>query len=113
MSWQPLFHAVSGLCRAGRLNAVCITACTCDKASDRELRSALYVRTTQVTRYSSPEENRERAVFQVYTAPAIGGYFHIWKRCLCAPEGDPPTPPGGGPRGGKRSTERTAREPDP
>jgi hypothetical protein len=87
MSWQTLFHAFS-LCSAGRLDAVCITACTCDKASDRELRSALYVRTTQVTRYSSSleEKNRERTVFQVYTTPAIGGYCHTVKRCLCAAE---------------------------
>ncbi len=39
LSWQTLFHAVSGLCRAGRLNTVCNTACTCDKASGRELRA--------------------------------------------------------------------------
>src|SRR5439155_217401 len=108
MSWQTLFHAVSGLCRAGRLNAVCITACTCDKASDRELRSALYVRTTQVTRYSSPEENRERAVFQVYTAPAIRVYCHVGKRCLCAAQEYHAIPAEGRWRGAGASTDRTA-----
>jgi hypothetical protein len=108
MNWQTLFHAVSGLCRAGRLNAVCNTACTCDKASDRELRSALYVRSTQVTGYSSPEENRERAVFQVYTAPTIGGYCHTAKRCLCAAEEYHAISAEGRGRGANASTDRAA-----
>src|SRR5713226_6815022 len=74
LSWQILFHAVSGLCRAGRLNAVCNTPCTCDKVSDRELRGAVYIQTTQVTRYSSRLETRERGVFQMDTVPAIARY---------------------------------------
>ena len=73
MNWQTLFHAVSGLCRAGRLNAVCNTPCSVDKASDRELRFAVYIQTTQVARYVGREEARESAVFQVHTNPTIAG----------------------------------------
>src|SRR5579864_3409208 len=73
MSWRSLFS----LCSAGGLNAVCITACTSDKVSDRELRCAVYVQTTQVTRYSSRLETRERGVFQMDTVPAIAGYCRI------------------------------------
>jgi hypothetical protein len=66
-------------CSIRGLDTVRNTAGCMHKASDRELRSALYVRTTQVTRYSSPEENRQRAVFQVYAAPAICVYCHVGK----------------------------------
>ena len=108
LCWQALFRSFSQCSAAGGLDAVCNTACTCDKTSDRELRSALYVRTTQVTRYSGPEESRERAVFQVYTAPAIGGYCHIGKRCLCAAEEYHAIPAEGRWRGANASTDRTA-----
>jgi hypothetical protein len=72
MSWQTLFHIFSQR-STGRLNAVCNTACTCHKVSDRELRGAVHVQTTQVTRYGGRLETRERGVFQVDTVPAIAG----------------------------------------
>jgi hypothetical protein len=58
---------------AGGLNAVCNGAGTVDKASDRKLRSALYIQATQVTGDVGAEETRELAVSQVDTDPAVAG----------------------------------------
>ena len=56
-----------------RLNAVCNTACSVNKASNRKLRCAVYVQATQVTRYVGREKARERAVFHLDTDPAVAG----------------------------------------
>src|SRR6266566_177700 len=66
--WVILFRGFS-LRIASRLNAVCNTACSVDKASDGKLRSAVHIQTTQVTGYVGGDETRERAIFQIDTVP--------------------------------------------
>src|SRR5437899_531289 len=78
MSWQTLFHTFSRR-STGRLNAVCNTARSVHKPSDRKLRFAIYVQATQVSRYVGRDETRESAVFQVDTIPAIAGYCRTEK----------------------------------
>jgi hypothetical protein len=65
------------------LNAVCNTACACDKVSNRKLRGAVYVQTTQVTGYSGALETRERGIFQVDTVAAIPSYRHTFLKHCC------------------------------
>ena len=78
--WTILFHGC-WLRTAGRLNAVCNTASSVNKASDGKLRSAVYVQTTQVTRYVGRDETCDSTVFQVDTGSPIGGYVRTQKYC--------------------------------
>src|SRR6266851_1466327 len=73
LCWQALFRSLSQCSAGGGLEAVCNAARSVHKVSDRELRGAIYVQTTQVTRYGGRLETRERGVFQVDTVPAIAG----------------------------------------
>jgi hypothetical protein len=65
-----LFHNFP-LRSAGRLNTVCDSAGSFDKASDRKSRSALDLQTAQVARYVGREETGESAVFQVDAEPTV------------------------------------------
>ena len=78
--WTILFHAF-WLRTAGRLNAVCNTACSGDKASDGKLRSTFYVCATQVPRYTGRDETCERAILQVDTVPSVAGDCRSKKTC--------------------------------
>src|SRR3954447_10169392 len=70
---------------SGRLKAVCNTACTCDKVSNRKLRGAVYVNPAQVTHHGGRLEPPKRGVFQMDTIPAIAGYgCAIPKHCCGA-----------------------------
>ena len=77
------FSACFSLDRSSRLDAICNTTCPFDKTSDRKLRSAIYVRTTQVARYVGRDETRERAIFQVDSVPTVAADCGAKKKLLC------------------------------
>jgi hypothetical protein len=50
------------------------------------LRFAIYIQSTQVTRYAGSEKTRESAVFQVDTDPAVSGDCRSQKHRFAAEE---------------------------
>ncbi len=65
------------------LNAVCDTACACDKVSNRKLRGAVHVQTTHVTGYGRALETREGGIFQMDAVPAIASDCHTILKHRC------------------------------